>query len=75
MKTVVIQFLEKGAIAFLALIIIAGFIAGYGAGDFGTGLLGAVFAFIFAVPFFGFLFLMLEMNESLKAIRKAVENK
>lgn len=74
MKKLVILALDKGSIAFLVLIIVAGFVSGYTTHDFSTGVVGAIFAFIFAVPFFGFLFLMLEMNENLTAIRKALES-
>ena len=75
MKHLVVQFLEKGAVACLVVILIVGFIVGYGVHGFGTALLGVIFAFVLSVPAFGVLFLLLEMNESLRAMRKALDSK
>jgi hypothetical protein len=75
MKRLVIEFLEKGAMACLAGILLVGFIVGYAAGDFGAALLGLILAFVLAVPVFGVLFLLLEMNDSLRAMRKAAEGR
>lgn len=75
MKHLVVQFLEKGAMACLVVVLIVGFIVGYGANGFGTALLGLILAFVLAVPVFGVLFLLLEMNDSLRAMRKAAEGR
>ena len=75
MKSLVVQFLEKGAVVCLVVILIVGFIVGYGVHDFGTALLGLIFAFVLAVPVFGVLFLLLEMNESPRCMRRALESK
>ncbi|TVR99611.1 MAG: hypothetical protein EA406_02960 [Rhodospirillales bacterium] len=65
--------LEKFSIALVGVLFLVGLIAGYQAGGVGGAIVGLVFAFLIAVLFFGILFIQLEMNESLRAIRNALE--
>lgn len=73
MKHLVVQTLEKGTMVALVIFLAAGFVSGYMAGDFGMALLGLIIAFVLAVPFFGYLFLFMEMNDSLRVIRQKLD--
>ena len=74
MKRLIVDFLEKFSIFLAGLLLLIGLIAGYAADGFGTAIVGLILASLIAVLFFGILFVQLEMNESLRAIRKAMES-
>ena len=73
MKHLIVQTLEKVSIVLAGLILLVGLIGGYMAYDVWTAILGLIFALAFCVFFFGILLIALEMNESLRAIRKQLE--
>ncbi len=73
MKRMIVELLEKFSIGLVGLLLLVGLIAGYAAGGVGVAIVGLIVAFLIAVLFFGILFIQLEMNESLRAIRKTLE--
>lgn len=70
MKHIFVQILEKLSIVIVFLILMSGVIGGYNSGGAGGAVLGLVGSFLFSVFFFGIVFILLEMNESLRTIRQ-----
>jgi hypothetical protein len=70
MKHLIVQTVEKLSIALVCLVLFVGLISGYTDNGVGGAILGLVGAFLFSVFFFGILFILLEMNESLRSIRQ-----
>lgn len=73
MKRFIVEVLEKSSIVLLFLVLLVGLIAGYATGDVLGAIVGLIAAAVIAVMTFGVLFVLLEMNESLRAIRQHVE--
>lgn len=73
MKRFIVEVLEKSSIVLLFLVLLAGLGAGYGTGGVLGAIVGLIAAAVIAVMTFGVLFVLLEMNESLRAIRQQVE--
>lgn len=73
MKHLIVQTLEKASIALAGLVLLVGLIGGFMADGVGTAIVGLIVALVFCVFFFGILFVALEMNESLRAIRQQLE--
>jgi hypothetical protein len=74
MKRFIVEVLEKSSIVLLVLVLLAGLIAGYAAGNVLGAIVGLIAATVIAVMTFGILFVLLEMNESLRAIRQQGES-
>lgn len=75
MKHFVIQFLDKLSIVLFVLLVLAGFGMGYQQSGIAGAILGLLGSFLAGALMFGALFILLEMNENLRAIRKATESK
>ncbi|GIX08720.1 MULTISPECIES: hypothetical protein [unclassified Elioraea] len=75
MKRMVVDLLEKFAIGLFVLFLLAGLIGGYGPGGVVGAIVGLIVAFLMAVLVFGIIFVQLEMNESLRAIRQQLESR
>lgn len=73
MKRFIVEVLEKSSMVLLVLVLLIGLIAGYATGDVLGAIVGLIAATVIAVMTFGVLFVLLEMNESLRAIRQQVE--
>jgi hypothetical protein len=85
MKHIVVYVLEKVAIVLFVLFLPAGAGVGYVVGDIGGeiggydggaisgAIVGLIVSFLLAVLAFGIIFVLLEMNESLRAIRQQME--
>lgn len=74
MKRLIVQTLEKSSIAMVAILLLVGLIGGYASGGIGAAILGFLVCLVIAVLFFGILFVQLEMNENLRAIRGRLES-
>lgn len=70
MKHFMVQTLEKLSILIVCLVLIAGLVGGYNSNGGLGAVLGLIGSLLFSVFFFGILFILLEMNESLRAIRQ-----
>ena len=73
MKDFIVNSLELISKVAFVLLVAAGFFAGAGTGRPGGAIVGLIGAFVVGVVFFGVLFVLLEMNENLRAIRKSLE--
>lgn len=73
MKQLIIKLIDKGSIATATMLLIIGFVVGYAIDNFGTALVGLILAFVVDVMIFGLLFIVLDSNEQLRAIRKKLE--
>jgi hypothetical protein len=73
MKRFIVEVLEKSSIVLLFLVLLVGLIAGYASGGAIGAIVGLIGAAVIGVMTFGVLFVLLEMNESLRAIRQQVE--
>ncbi len=73
MKRFIVEVLEKSSIVLLCLVLLVGLIAGYASGGAIGAIVGLIGAAVIGVMTFGVLFVLLEMNESLRAIRQQVE--
>lgn len=73
MKRLIVKSLEVILYGVAVLIVIVGVTAGGGAGGFIGAVGGALGGFVFSVLLLGFFFLFLEMNQSLRDIRAALE--
>jgi membrane associated rhomboid family serine protease len=73
MKRFIVEVLEKSSIVLLFLVLLVGLIAGYATGGFLGAIVGLIAAAVIGVMTFGVLFVLLEMNESLRAIRQQGE--
>jgi hypothetical protein len=69
MKQMIVQSLEMLSSALFILVIVIGFLGGAVNGGFLGAIVGLIVAGVWAVIAFGILFLLLEMNENLRAIR------
>jgi hypothetical protein len=72
-KRFIVDVLEKSGMVLLVLLLLIGLIAGYATGKVIGAIGGLITAAVIAVMTFGVLFVLLEMNESLRAIRQQVE--
>jgi hypothetical protein len=72
-KHVIIQILDKASVVLFIIVVLGGLISGYQAGGFMGAIGGLITSVIIAVFFFGILFVQLEMNENLRAIRQQLE--
>lgn len=70
MKSLIVQTIDKVSVGLAIVVLLIGLIAGYSYAGIGTAIVGLVIAFVFVVFFFGILFVQLEMNENLRAIRQ-----
>jgi hypothetical protein len=75
MRRLFVAALEQASILFIGALLLLAFVVGYAADGIGLGFLLTVLMFLFGVPFFGLLFTLLEMNESLRAIRAQLEQR
>lgn len=73
MKRFIVEVLEKSSIVLLFLVLLVGLIAGYASGGAIGAIVGLIGAAVIGVMTFGVLFVLLEMNESLRAIRQQGE--
>jgi hypothetical protein len=73
MKRFIVEVLEKSSLVLLVLVLLVGLIAGYATGGVLGAIVGLIAAALIAVMTFGVLFVLLEMNESLRAIRQQGE--
>jgi hypothetical protein len=73
MKRFIVEVLEKSSIVLLCLVLLVGLIAGYASGGAIGAIVGLIGAAVIGVMTFGVLFVLLEMNESLRAIRQQGE--
>jgi hypothetical protein len=73
MKRFIVEVLEKSSMVLLVLVLLVGLVAGYVSGDILGAIVGLIAAAVLAVMTFGVLFVLLEMNESLRVIRQQVE--
>jgi hypothetical protein len=69
MKQMIVQSLEMLSSALFVLVIVIGFLGGAMSGGFMGAIVGLIVAAVWAVIAFGIIFLLLEMNENLRAIR------
>ena len=73
MKRLIIGSIDILAVVGVVVVLLAGLINGYLAGGAIGAIIGLVVSFVIAVTVFGALFILLEMNDSLRAIRKSLE--
>ncbi|WP_019013150.1 hypothetical protein [Elioraea tepidiphila] len=73
MQRFILEVLEKSSMVLLVLVLLVGLIAGYTTGGVIGAIVGLIAATVIGVMTFGVLFVLLEMNESLRAIRQQVE--
>ena len=73
MKQLIIKLIDKSSVAVAVLLLIFGFIVGYAVNGSLTAIIGLILAFIIDVMVFGLLFIVLDSNEQLRAIRKQLE--
>lgn len=73
MKRLIVGSIDTLSVAGVVVLLLVGAINGYLAGGFIGVLIGLIVAFVIAVIVFGALFVLLEMNDHLRAIRKSLE--
>lgn len=73
MKHTIVQILDKASVALFVIVLLGGLISGYQAGGFVGAIGGLITSLIVAVFFFGILFVQLEINDNLRAIRRQME--
>ncbi len=75
MKRLIIGTLEVFSHGLIILFLLAGLVLGYEAGDLIGAVVGLVTAFLLSVMIFGFLFIALDMSETLHEILKLLQNR
>lgn len=73
MKRLVIGSIDTLAVVGVVLLLLAGAVNGFLAGGVIGGVIGLLVGFLIAVLVFGALFILLEMNDNLRAMRKSMD--
>ncbi len=73
MKRLIVGSIEILSLVLIAIFLLIGLIGGYQSGDVLGAILGVIISFAFSVVIFGALFILLEMSDSLRAIRQLLE--
>ncbi len=74
MKRLIIGTLEVFSHGLIILFLLAGLGLGYQAGDLIGAVVGLVAAFLLSVMIFGLVFIALDISETLREIRKLLQN-
>ena len=73
MKRLIVGSIEILSFILIVIFVLAGLISGFQGGGAVGAVAGFIVSFAAAVVVFGALFILLEMNESLRAIRRLLE--
>ncbi len=73
MKRLIVGSIEILSLVLIAIFLLIGLIGGYQSGDVLGAITGVIISFAFSVVIFGALFILLEMSDSLRAIRQLLE--
>ena len=73
MKRLIVRTLEMFSVVAIILILVIGLGVGYARGNTEGAIVGLIIAFLLSVMTFGALFILLEMNQSLREIRDLLQ--